>query len=112
MENLFGYKAAEQQKNKKGQAAFEAPKYIQIIDPRKAQNLAILLKALNVTTDEVCEAVLDGNCFTILSISKQVQMFNLIRIILKCINIVKEAQPYYVKKFVFRVVLRPLLVNR
>ncbi|XP_017245837.2 formin-like protein 3 [Daucus carota subsp. sativus] len=61
MENLFGYKAAEQQKNKKGQAAFEAPKYIQIIDPRKAQNLAILLKALNVTTDEVCEAVLDGN---------------------------------------------------
>lgn len=76
MENLFGYKAAEQNKtdHKKGPAAFEAPKFIQIIDPRKAQNLSILLRALNVTTEEVCDAVLEGNSFTKLSIFPQVQI--------------------------------------
>lgn len=70
MQNLFGYKAAVQNKNnrKKEAAAFEAPKFIQIIDPRKAQNLSIILKALHVTTDEVCDAILEGNSFTILSI--------------------------------------------
>lgn len=63
MESLFGYKAAPEQpkiERKKEPAVFEAPKYIQIIDPRKAQNLSILLRALNVTTDEVCEAISEG----------------------------------------------------
>lgn len=32
-----------------------------ILDPKKAQNIAILLRALNVTVDEVCEALLQGN---------------------------------------------------
>lgn len=31
-----------------------------ILDPKKSQNIAILLKALNVTKDEVCEALLEG----------------------------------------------------
>lgn len=64
MESLFGYRAASEQpkiERKKEPVAFEVPKYIQIIDPRKAQNLSILLRALNVTTDEVCEAILEGN---------------------------------------------------
>ena len=65
MESLFGYKAAPEQKKierkKEHPPVFEVPKYIQIIDPRKAQNLSILLRALNVTTDEVCEAILEGN---------------------------------------------------
>ncbi|GJX16468.1 formin-like protein 5 [Tanacetum coccineum] len=37
------------------------PKFIQIIEPKKAQNLAILLKALNVTTEEVSDAIMEGN---------------------------------------------------
>ncbi|KVH95958.1 Actin-binding FH2 [Cynara cardunculus var. scolymus] len=37
------------------------PKLIQILDAKKAQNLAILLKALNVTTEEVCDAVKKGD---------------------------------------------------
>ncbi|WOH02595.1 hypothetical protein DCAR_0521984 [Daucus carota subsp. sativus] len=65
MESLFGYKAAQEQqkieRKKEHPTPFEVPKYIQIIDPRKAQNLSILLRALNVTTDEVCEAILEGN---------------------------------------------------
>ncbi|KVH99105.1 Actin-binding FH2 [Cynara cardunculus var. scolymus] len=35
--------------------------FIQIIDPKKAQNLSILLKALNVTTEEVSAALKEGN---------------------------------------------------
>nr|GMD15709.1 formin-like protein 1 [Ipomoea batatas] len=32
-----------------------------VLDPKKAQNIAILLRALNVTIEEVCEALLEGN---------------------------------------------------
>ena len=31
-----------------------------VLDPKKSQNIAILLKALNVTIDEVCEPLLEG----------------------------------------------------
>ncbi|ONK60005.1 uncharacterized protein A4U43_C08F13210 [Asparagus officinalis] len=32
-----------------------------VLDPKKSQNIAILLRALNVTREEVTEALLDGN---------------------------------------------------
>lgn len=32
----------------------------QVLDPKKSQNIAILLRALNVTIDEVCDALLEG----------------------------------------------------
>lgn len=31
-----------------------------VLDPKKSQNVAILLRALNVTIEEVCEALLEG----------------------------------------------------
>lgn len=31
-----------------------------VLDPKKSQNIAILLRALNVTRDEVSEALQDG----------------------------------------------------
>lgn len=31
-----------------------------VLDPKKSQNIAILLRALNVTKEEVCEALLEG----------------------------------------------------
>ncbi|KAL1329159.1 hypothetical protein AAHE18_12G021200 [Arachis hypogaea] len=31
-----------------------------VLDPKKSQNIAILLRALNVTIEEVCEALLEG----------------------------------------------------
>ena len=34
-----------------------------VLDPKKSQNIAILLKALNVTEKEVCEALLEGTRF-------------------------------------------------
>ncbi|KAL3506901.1 hypothetical protein ACH5RR_032283 [Cinchona calisaya] len=33
----------------------------QVLDQKKSQNIAILLRALNVTIEEVCEALLEGN---------------------------------------------------
>ncbi|KAI3450150.1 hypothetical protein Pfo_006815 [Paulownia fortunei] len=36
-----------------------------VLDPKKAQNIAILLRALNVTVEEVCEGLLEGNTDTL-----------------------------------------------
>ncbi|XP_004487624.1 formin-like protein 5 isoform X2 [Cicer arietinum] len=66
METLFGYTAPPAEKGKAGQkkeSSFNdpTPQFIQIVDSKKAQNLAILLKALNVTLEEVRDALLEGN---------------------------------------------------
>ncbi|XAR55417.1 hypothetical protein NMG60_11035484 [Bertholletia excelsa] len=63
MESLFGYTPVDRNKNKnrKDKSYSEAPQYIQIIEAKKAQNLSILLKALNVTTEEVSDALKEGN---------------------------------------------------
>ncbi|KAG4132414.1 hypothetical protein ERO13_D08G030700v2 [Gossypium hirsutum] len=64
IETLFGYASADKNKNdKKKDASTQefVPQYIQLLDPKKAQNLAILLRALNVTTEEVCDALREGN---------------------------------------------------
>lgn len=73
IESLFGYQATEKTKDqdrKKGQAKEPQVHFLQIIDPKKAQNLSILLKALNVTTEEVSAALIEGkkkkNIFLIL----------------------------------------------
>ncbi|XP_015870039.3 formin-like protein 2 [Ziziphus jujuba] len=36
-----------------------------VLDPKKSQNIAILLRALNVTFDEVCESLMEGNSDTL-----------------------------------------------
>ncbi|PIM97988.1 hypothetical protein CDL12_29537 [Handroanthus impetiginosus] len=64
METLFGYVPPDRNKNdhRKDSPSFESPpQFIQIIDPKKSQNLAILLRALNVTTEEVSDALREGN---------------------------------------------------
>lgn len=63
MESLFGYAPTERNNNdnKNESSSQSPPRFIQIIDAKKAQNLAILLKALNVTTEEVCDAVKEGS---------------------------------------------------
>ncbi|KAM1010137.1 hypothetical protein TB1_044777 [Malus domestica] len=64
IESLFGYNAADKAKNdrrKEASALEPAVQYIQIIDRKKAQNLAILLRALNLTAEEVADALREGN---------------------------------------------------
>lgn len=67
IENLFGYAPANNKNGAKKESSSQdaVPQYIQLIDPKKAQNLAILLKALNVTTEEVCDALEEGNFFSL-----------------------------------------------
>jgi hypothetical protein len=45
-------------------AAVAPYKQERVLDPKKSQNIAILLRALNVTIEEVTEALLDGMCFS------------------------------------------------
>lgn len=64
IESLFGYNnpvGKNKNERKKESSSLEpAVQYIQIIDPKKAQNLAILLRALNVTIEEVVDALREG----------------------------------------------------
>ncbi|XP_062106178.1 formin-like protein 3 isoform X2 [Humulus lupulus] len=63
IETLFGYNNDKNRNERKKESSNgEAPvQYIQIIETKKAQNLAILLRALNVTTEEVIDALQEGN---------------------------------------------------
>ena len=63
IESLFGYNAVDKNRkaHKESSSQDPSPQHIQIIDPKKAQNLAILLRALNVTTEEVQDALHEGN---------------------------------------------------
>ncbi|GAV90930.1 FH2 domain-containing protein [Cephalotus follicularis] len=63
IETLFGYTPVDKNKNecRKESSQDSTQQHVQIIDPKKSQNLAILLRALNVTIDEVCDALKEGN---------------------------------------------------
>ncbi|XP_038897288.1 formin-like protein 5 isoform X2 [Benincasa hispida] len=63
IETLFGYTPVDKTKTegkKESSSQDPAHQYIQIIDSKKAQNLSILLRALNVTKEEVCDALHEG----------------------------------------------------
>ncbi|KAK2434593.1 formin protein [Trifolium repens] len=65
IETLFGYNAVNKnngQRQKESSSSQDpSPQYIQIVDKKKSQNLLILLRALNVTMEEVCDALYEGN---------------------------------------------------
>lgn len=73
IESLFGYNANDKSRGDgKKESAFKepSPQYVKILDPKKSQNLAISLKALNVKVEEVCDAVMEGNSHADLLTSK------------------------------------------
>ncbi|KAK6152791.1 hypothetical protein DH2020_012430 [Rehmannia glutinosa] len=63
MESLFGRNSAQSvPRHATRKLVFPSyEKENRVLDPKKSQNIAILLRALNVTREEVCEALLDGN---------------------------------------------------
>ncbi|RHN75605.1 putative formin, FH2 domain-containing protein [Medicago truncatula] len=62
IESLFGCINQNRNERRKDSPSLEpAVQYIQIINPKKAQNLSILLRALNVSTEEVIDALKEGN---------------------------------------------------
>ncbi|KAK7257505.1 hypothetical protein RIF29_31529 [Crotalaria pallida] len=75
MESLFGCTNQNRNERRKDSPAVDTTvHYIQIIDPRKAQNLSILLRALNVTTEEVIDAIKEGNELPVELIQTMVKM--------------------------------------
>jgi len=63
IETLFGYNKNKTEHKKESSSQDPSPQYVQIIDSKKAQNLSILLRALNVSTEEICDALNEGNLF-------------------------------------------------
>ncbi|ONM24218.1 Formin-like protein 5 [Zea mays] len=63
MESLFGYNSVEKigGDGKKDLLSKDIPQFVRILEPKKAQNLAISLRALSVSPEEVCSAVKEGN---------------------------------------------------
>lgn len=62
MESLFGFNSAiSAPKEGRKLVIPSLDQENRVLDPKKSQNIAILLRALNVTREEVCEALLDGN---------------------------------------------------
>lgn len=62
IETLFVVNAPNQ-KPKETTPRWAAPSPNQedrVLDPKKSQNIAISLRALNVTMEEVCDALLEG----------------------------------------------------
>ena len=62
MESLFGYNSVDKTggDGKKDLLSKDVPQFVRILDPKKAQNLAISLRALSVSPEEVCSAVKEG----------------------------------------------------
>jgi Formin Homology 2 Domain len=64
IETLFGCNATTNSANKEATRRPAIPiqkaQENRVLDPKKSQNIAILLRALNVTKEEVCEALLEG----------------------------------------------------
>lgn len=63
MESLFGCDSGGSGKKEDGRKPSVGPviRENSVLDPKKSQNIAILLRALNVTQEEVSKALLDGN---------------------------------------------------
>uniref|UniRef100_A0A5B6ZKP4 Formin-like protein n=1 Tax=Davidia involucrata TaxID=16924 RepID=A0A5B6ZKP4_DAVIN len=63
METLFGCNSANSVPKEATRKSVLPPVEHEnrVLDPKKSQNIAIMLRALNVTRDEVSEALLDGN---------------------------------------------------
>ena len=71
MESLFGCKmdaSANKEPATKGVVPPAEKQHKGVLDPKKSQNIAILLRALNVTKDEVVEALFDGMNYLFASI--------------------------------------------
>lgn len=63
IESLFGCHSTDKKNadGKKDLAAKDTPQFVRILDAKKAQNLAISLKALSVSAEEVRNAVMEGH---------------------------------------------------
>ena len=77
IESLFGYDPNQKVKNEVTNfsvPASQSRNNAQILDRRKSQNIAILLRALDVMKEEVCDALLEGKLLHYHSNNRIVQL--------------------------------------
>ncbi|KAK9673118.1 hypothetical protein RND81_12G147500 [Saponaria officinalis] len=62
IESLFGYSLMTMFTNPERKSKIPSPsKHKHVLEPKRLQNITILSKALNVTSEEVCEALVQGD---------------------------------------------------
>lgn len=62
IESLFGYKLQNAIKNDENKSKSPSPSK-HILEPKRLQNITILLKALNATAEQVRNALIQGRAF-------------------------------------------------
>ncbi|XVF57510.1 hypothetical protein PTKIN_Ptkin06aG0211100 [Pterospermum kingtungense] len=73
IESLFGYNIQSSMKNDETKSKTPSPSQ-HVLEPKRLQNITILLKALNVTADQACNALIKGNGLVLQQLEALVKM--------------------------------------
>ncbi|XWS58162.1 hypothetical protein CRYUN_Cryun08bG0011300 [Craigia yunnanensis] len=73
IESLFGYNIQNSMKNDETKSKTPSPSK-HVLEPKRLQNITILLKALNVTADQACNALMKGNGLVLQQLEALVKM--------------------------------------
>lgn len=60
MDTLFGYKSSNQTNPNSTKTTSSNPNQIHLLDPRKSQNTAIIIRSLNITRQEIIDSLTQG----------------------------------------------------
>ncbi|GMI65370.1 Formin 11 [Hibiscus trionum] len=73
IESLFGYNIQNPMKNDEAKSKTPSPSK-HVLEPKRLQNITILLKALNVTSEQACNALMKGNGLVLQQLEALVRM--------------------------------------
>uniref|UniRef100_A0A803PSS3 Formin-like protein n=1 Tax=Cannabis sativa TaxID=3483 RepID=A0A803PSS3_CANSA len=73
IESLFGYNLQNSLKNDEAKSKTPSPSK-HVLEPKRLQNITILSKAISVTGEQVCEAILQGNGLSLQQLEALVKM--------------------------------------
>ncbi|GMI79334.1 hypothetical protein HRI_001602600 [Hibiscus trionum] len=73
IESLFGYNIQNPMKNDEAKSKTPSPSK-HVLEPKRLQNITILLKALNVTAEQACNALMKGNGLVLQQLEALVKM--------------------------------------
>ncbi|XWS42389.1 hypothetical protein CRYUN_Cryun16bG0010300 [Craigia yunnanensis] len=73
IESLFGYNIQNSMKNDETKSKTPSPSK-HVLEPKRLQNITILLKALNETADQACNALMKGNGLVLQQLEALVKM--------------------------------------
>lgn len=75
IESLFGYNAAARCSAKHEEAQSRSPSLSHhVLDPKRLQNITILMKAVNATADQIYTALLQGNGLSVQQLEALIKM--------------------------------------